>query len=459
MNARVLRIELKRSAAPWAGGVVLAAALAFLYLIPGLWWNGTARWTAQWTSLAMWTRSLLILLWPLAVGFGALQGLRDSRSGMTELLTTTPRPARHRAAMPAGATALTLASAFALLVLVGGVQVLAGTAYTHLGWLPVSLVGALSLVAGALLGMGVGRALPSPLTPPALAVAAFVFTNLLRVSDSPAVPEAGVPNPVSLLSPAVAQVRETLLTLSVPVHLGQTVWLLGMAATGFALLVAATPRTRLLALTPVLAGAAIALLVLPADARRTYVVDKAAAAMVCDGPVCVAKTHQARLADIAGPGKKALRLLRDALGDRAPVSIRESTALRAQGATPERSRTAVLVDFDDGIVADAEGERLTRALVALGMAPTCAPRSDREGGMPDEIAAQGVAAGWVLGGLEPLRGTEHRVRDQLALARPVWKELRALPRAEQQSRITAMHAAAVTCEDHPLQVLAEGGSR
>ncbi|MFI6804326.1 hypothetical protein ACIBO6_04810 [Streptomyces luteogriseus] len=73
---------------------------------------------------------------------------------MSELLTSTPRPAWHRAATLAGTTAITLASAFALLVLVGGVQVLANTEYTHLGWLPVSLVGALFLVAGAVLGMG-----------------------------------------------------------------------------------------------------------------------------------------------------------------------------------------------------------------------------------------------------------------------------------------------------------------
>ncbi|MFC3576928.1 hypothetical protein ACFOZ0_27350 [Streptomyces yaanensis] len=460
MNGRVLRIELRRSVAPWAGVVVLAAALAFLYLIPGPWWNGTASWTAQWTSMAMWTRALLIYLWPLALGLGALQGLRDHRSNISELLTSTPRPARHRAATLAGTTALTLASAFALLVLVGGVQVLADTEYTHLRWLPISLVGALSLVAGAVLGMGLGRALPSPLTPPVLAVAAFVFTNLLQASQGlAAVPEAAVPNRISLLSPAVGEAREVLLTLSTSVHLGQTIWLLGMAATGFALLAAATPRARLLALTPVLAGAALALLVLPSDARRTYVVDEAAAAMVCDGPVCVSKAHQARLADLAGPGKKALRLLHDALGSQAPTSIRESTALRALMDTPERSRTAVLLDFDDGMIADAKGEELTRALVAQGMAPICFPRSDNESGTAGEIAAQSVAAGWVLGDLKPLGGTIHSSRDQLELARPVWKKLKALQWSGQLSRINAMHAGAVSCKGDPLTVLDGGASR
>ncbi|MET8211895.1 hypothetical protein ABZT51_39000 [Streptomyces sp. NPDC005373] len=460
MNVRVLRIELRRSVAPWAGVVVLATALAFLYLLSGPWWKGAALWTAQWTSMAMWTRFLLVMLWPLAVGLGALQGLRDPRSKMSELLTSTSRPAWHRAATGAGTTAITLASAFALLVLVGAVQVLADTEYSHLGWLPISLVGALSLVAGAVLGMGVGRALPSPLTPPALFVGAFVFTNLLgQWTGDSAVPTAVVPNRISLLSPGVAEVRNVFLTLSASVHLGQTLWLLGMAATGFALLAATTPRARLLALTPVLAGAAIAMLVLPSDPRHTYVVDEAAAAQVCDGPVCVAKVHQARLAGLAGPGKKALSLLHDALDGQAPVSIRETTAPRALGATPERSRKAVLVDFDDEVIATAKGEELTRALLAQGMAPICSPRSGSESGMLTEIASQSIAAGWVLGDLRPFHGTIYSSREQLDAARPVWKKLKALPRAEQLSRINAMHAAAVSCKGDTLHVLAGGESQ
>ncbi|MEU8887900.1 hypothetical protein [Streptomyces sp. NPDC048442] len=461
MNLRILRIELRRSVAPWAGAVVLVAALAFLYLIPGAWWNGTARWTGQWTSMALWTRYLLAFLWPLAVGLGALQGLRDPRSKMSELLTSTPRPTRHRAAALAGTTAFTLVSAFVLLVLVGAVQVLAGDAsYTHLGWLPISLVGALALGAGAVLGMGVARALPSALTPPALAVAALLFNNFLRQvqSSDSVLPVSAVPNPLSLLSPAVVDVRETLLTLSLPVHLGQTLWLLGMAATGLALLAVAGLRARLLALTPLLAGGALALLLLPADARDTYVVDRAAAEQVCEGPVCVTTARGARLDDLAGPGKEALRLLRGALGDRAPVAVRETTALRALSATPERPRDAVLVDFDDGVFGGAEGDRqLTRALVAQGVVPLCRPRSETESGTQEDAVAQSIAAAWVLGeDLRPLDGTMHSAKDQDVMGRPVWKKLTALPQAEQRKRIAAAHAAAVSCSGDALAVLNGG---
>ncbi|MFD6227538.1 hypothetical protein ACFWFZ_11745 [Streptomyces sp. NPDC060232] len=453
MNVRVLRIELRRSVAPWAGAVVLTTALAFLYLVDAAWWRGTTAWTAQWTSMALWTRALLGYLWPLAVGLGALQGLRDHRSKVSELLTTTSRPAWHRAATLAGTTAITLASAFALLVLVGAVQVLPNTKYTHLGWLPISLVGALSLVAGAVLGMGAGRALPSALTPPALAMGAFVFTALMHMSLGTE------PNRVSPLSPAVQEVREVLVTLSASVHVGQTIWLLGMAATGFALLVAATPRTRLLALTPVLVGAVIALLVLPSDPRRMYVVDEAAAELVCDGPVCVTKTHQARLTGLAGPGKEALRLLHAALGGQAPVSVRENTAVLPDGATPQWYGKTVLFDFDDDIIAAAKGEELTWALIAKGMVPGCTPVGWSSFG--GDQFAQTVAVGWVLGDLRSLPGTGSASlrREVDAEARPVWTELKALPRAEQLSRINAMRAAALSCKGDAFDALKGGAPR
>ncbi|MFJ9743334.1 hypothetical protein [Streptomyces sp. NPDC101166] len=466
MNIRVLRIELKRSLAPWAGAVILTTALAFLYSINAAWSRGATAWTAQWTSLALWTRSLLFYLWPLAVGLGALQGLRDHRSKMSELLTSTPRPARHRGATMAGAMAIALVSAFALLVLVGAVQVLGNSEYTHFGWLPISLVGALFLVAGAVLGMGAGRTLPSALTPPALAMGAFVFTALMYMSlgrtetTTPGGFPSTEPNRVSLLSPTVQEVRDVFVTLSASVHIGQTIWLLGMAATGFALLVAATPRARLIALTPLLAGAAAALLVLPSDPQRMYVLDENAAEPVCDGPVCVTKTHQARLAGLAGPGKEALRLLAGALGDQAPVSVRENTAVLPNGATPQWSRSTVLFDFDDDGITAAQGDQLTRALIAKAMVPGCTPVGWNSSGQYADAAAQAVAVGWVLGDLQPPpatlpAGMPRAVDDETG---PLWKELTALPRAEQLSRINAMRAAALSCESDAFDVLKGGVS-
>ncbi|MFE4973450.1 hypothetical protein ACFRAR_15215 [Kitasatospora sp. NPDC056651] len=456
MTGRVLRIELRRSAAPWAGVVVLGGSLAVFCLIDGIWWKGTAGWTAQWTSMALWTRYLLAFWWPLVVGLGAVYGLRDSRSRTAELLATTPLPAWRRAALPAGALALALASGFGLLVLAGGVQVaLGGSSYTSLGWLPISLVATLALVAGAVFGMGVARALPSVLTPPALVLAFLVVTGgLLRPNSEGEVPSSRGPNRLSLLSPATADPRETLLTLSGSVHLGQTLWLLGLLATGFALLSAVTRRARLLALVPVLAGAALALAVLPATARDTYVIDKAAAAPVCDGPVCVTRANAARLPELAARSAEALRVLHEVLGDRAPTSVREDTALRALGEPRGLSADVVLVDFDERLFVDATGEALTRALIAQGLAPNCRGHNDREGGGTGDVPAQSIAVSWALhdSALRPLeaKGSDAYELDTWADADAAWEKLTALPPAEQHSRIADLRAAALSCAHHDL---------
>ncbi|MGE7438197.1 hypothetical protein [Kitasatospora sp. NPDC001175] len=465
MNARVLCIELKRSAAPWAGVVVLGGSLAIFCLIDGIWWKGNAGWTAQWTTMAMWTRYLLAFWLPFAVGIGAVYGLREPRSRMTELLTTTPLPAWRRAALPAGAIALALATGFGLLVLVGGAQVALGsTTYTGLGWLPISLVAVLGLVAAAVFGMGVARAVPSVLTPPALTVLLLLTALLLRQSNEGALPSSVAPNRLALLVPVTAEPRETLLTLSGSVHLGQTLWLLGLIATGFALLSAATRRARLLAVAPVLAGAALALLILPATPRDTYVIDKAAATLVCDGPVCVTHANRSHLPELAPRGKDALRVLHDALGDKAPNSVREDTELRALGDERQLFGDAVLVDFDDPLIAHATGAELTRLLVAQGLAPNCAPRTTWEGGGQVDIPVQSIAASWALGDhqFEPLQRPDSYAYSQRtwADADTAWQRLMALSPAEQRSRIAEVHAAALSCTGHnELSVLAGKASR
>ncbi|WP_406194209.1 hypothetical protein OH807_04675 [Kitasatospora sp. NBC_01560] len=466
MNGRVLRTELRRSVAPWTGAVVLGGSLAVFCLIDGIWWRGTAGWTAQWTSMAMWTRYLLAFWWPLVVGMGAVYGLRDSRSRMTELLATTPLPAGRRAALSAGATALSLAAGFGLLVLVGGVQVaVGGTAYAPLGWLPISLVAVLALVAGAVFGMGVARALPSVLTPPALVVSFLMLTGvLLRQVGDGALPSSIAPNRLALLSPVTVEPREMLLTLSASVHLGQALWLLGLLATGFALLSAVTRRARLLAVVPVLAGAALALLVLPADPRDTYVVDGAAAAPVCDGPVCVTRANRSHLPELVARSRDALRVLHDVLGAQAPGTVREDTRLRALGDARELSADVVLVDFDERLFAGATGDAVTRALIAQGLAPNCYPRNDREGGDATGVAVQSIVVSWALGdpGLRPLeeKGTDAYALKTWADADAAWQKLTALAPDQQRSRIVAVRAAELSCAGHGgLAVLAGEESR
>ncbi|MET1072327.1 MAG: hypothetical protein ABWY11_06730, partial [Umezawaea sp.] len=258
MNRRILGIELRRSVAPWAGVLVVVVALGFLYSLSGPWSHGAEVWTEQWTNAAGWGRFLLNVLWPLVVGAGALQGLRDHRSGVGELLSSTPRPVLHRALKTLGATAITVAAGYLLVFVVAAVQVVANEGYFHLGWVPTVLVGVLGVVAGAWLGIGVGRTLPSALTPPLLALASLVGMTFLTLGSEPdALLYGAVPTRVSLLSPAFSGVRDVFAVVSDRVSAGQAVWLVGMAATGLLLATASTARRRLVSLLPVAVGAAV----------------------------------------------------------------------------------------------------------------------------------------------------------------------------------------------------------
>ncbi|MFE9458815.1 hypothetical protein [Streptomyces californicus] len=460
MNLRVLRTELVRSAAPWAGLVVLVSASLFLYAIPGNWWEGSTRWTGQWTSLALWTRVLLAYLWPVAAGIGALYGLRDHRSRMPELLAATPRPGWQRAATPAAAIALALIAGFGALLLWGGVLVVLGPAtYAHAGWLPISAVALLALVAAAVFGMGVARALPSPLTPPAVAVLFFAANVVLMQQADSELPTTRVGSHLlSQLSPAVAEPRQVLLTLTGAVHLGQTLWLLGLLGTGFALLSATGRRGRLLAVVPVLTGAVLALLVLPGDARGSYRIDPAAASPVCDGPVCVTEVHRGRLDALAPPATRALEVLGTVLGEDAPRRVREETALRAVGEERRLDPATVLVDFEDPRIGTAVGDQLLRRLVGEGLAPSCRAATSRESVSDEVLVVQSVLASWALGTFRPIEGDVYDRDAYRASALESWKRFTALPPDRQRARAAEIRSDALGCELARPEDLA-GGAR
>ncbi|MDX3855640.1 hypothetical protein [Streptomyces sp. AK02-01A] len=463
-RGRILRIELRRSAALWLGVLVLVGSVAFLQFLSGPWSKGPWLWTAQWASTALWERFLLVLLWPLSVAGGAVLGLRDHRSGMDELLTATARPAWQRAARTAGAPALTLTAAYVLVFLYGAVRVIAEDGYTASGWLPVLLVGALALVAGVWLGMGVARTVPSALTPPVLAVA--TLAAVLVLSDT--VMKDLAPNRIMLLSPSLNGESSPFLAVAGRVSAGQAVWLLGLAATGFLLLVARKPRARLLALLPVVLGAALALPLLPADRQRNHTVDTTATALVCEGRVCVTRLHASRLAWLTGPGEEALRLLAT-LPD-PPTAVRETTDAWPPGARLTRAASTVPIDADLQALRRMTKEEATRLLLAgAGTAACVEPdpeylteeqtRLYDEDKAVRELAARTVAAAWFTGELKPLPGTSWLRSDALARAEPAWDALRALPADEQRARIVALRTAALSCEGDLLRVLADDRRR
>ncbi|MDQ7807459.1 hypothetical protein Q5425_27295 [Amycolatopsis sp. A133] len=451
----VLRTELRRSIAPWAGLALLVVSLGFLFLLSGPWWKVPAPWTGHTTTTALWLRFLLVFVWPITVGAGAIQGMRDSRSGMVELLATTSRPGWHRAAKLAGAVGALSALGYLVVFGVGFAEVLGHGGFVSAAFLPVVLVGLLAVVAGTWIGLAIGRLLPHPLTAPALAVLTLAGGITAWTSV-----EAGVLSmPYSrfgLLAPALGQPRGALVTTAASVDVGQVVWFVGLAVTGFLLLAASSARARLLGLLPVLAGAAIALPVFPASADGLLVPDSVATRKVCDGPVCVSRAHEDRLAGLAGPGREALAVLAKLPG--APTRIEEQTAPNSVTGPVPRDPGVVYLDFQrNAVLLTAGADDLKLAVLSGAGLPSCDP--PYAGSLAD-VGARMIAAAYFTGELKPLPeyGANWAAR-QDGLVEQAWAKFRALPAEVRFARIVALRQVLSTCQGDPMDTLVPGALR
>jgi hypothetical protein len=449
---RALRVELRRSIAPWTGVLLFGAAVALLYSLSAPWWKGLEAWDEQWHSAAQWVRFLLVFLWPMVVGAGAIAGLRDHRAGTDDLLATTARPAWQRAAATAGALACCLVAAYLLVFALGAALVVRHGGYFHLAWLPITAVGALAVVAGGWFGMGVARVFPSVLTPPLLAVSSLIALAFLTISQDPAAePDVEVPNQVKLLSPALGAMRNVYDTVATSANTGQAIWLTGLALTGFGLYAATTTRLRVLALVPVIASAAIALPLLP---TRTFVLNEAASASVCRGNVCLSRMRESTLDAFAPVGEEALRLLAKLPG--APTSVREVPyPSQNQGGIP-RTADVVPVHFNgDAFTLATPGDWLG-VLVAGGGTPTCFGEFDENEKVIREAAARTAVAAWFTGELKPLP-LYRFIRDGAAApADQALAAVRALPADEQLARVNAAREVGLSCQGDQLTVLTGG---
>lgn len=441
----ILRTELRRSTAPVAGIGLLVLTLGLIYLLSGPWWKGTAPWHEQWTGLAQWTRYLTVFLWPLVIGAGAWQGLRDRRSRITELLATTPKPAWRRALPTVGALALTLTGAYVVVLVVGGVQVAGTASYFHLKWLPVAGVMVLTLVGIGLLGVGIGKLLPSLLTPLVLVIAALATQISLIRTGRP-----------QLLSPAFEAPDITVFTTVAPtVTLAQALWFAGIGATGLGLVVAASIRGRLTALLPVALAAAVAIPMLSGVAGPV-VADQDARALVCDdnGPrVCVTRAHADYLPTFVGPARTALAQLRKL--PTPPTSVVEVVPDKEfRAPSPDIAPVFLAADAYRGsaaLLSDPEKIELN-VLAGAGM-PMCEGDAADWDTVNRRIAARTVVAAWFTGKLRPIPGYQDVWETVPDLIQQAWQELRALPAAEQQARVVALRDAARECRGDLLTIL------
>ncbi|WP_410600440.1 hypothetical protein [Amycolatopsis sp. lyj-90] len=456
MNTRILRIELRRSIAPWATLAILVVAFGFLYSFSGPWTRSPIAWNEHWVPAAEWSRFLLVFLWPIAIGAGVIQGMRDSRSGTAELMTTLPRPGWQRAAKLAGALGGLLVLGYLLIFAVGAVQAIFNGGFFTFGWLPIVVVGVLGMLAGAWIGLGIGRLLPHPLTAPAVAVAAFAAAILFQLAAGEGSLLSGfVPFRVSLLSPAMDVVDDPFNTTAGRMDLGQVIWLAGLAATGFLLLAVRSKRAKALAVVPALVAVGIALPVLPGTTAEGKVIDPHATAMICDGPVCVPRMLESELPRLAGPGKKALRLL-GTLPD-APVKVAVQDRRLGYDEVPPRAADTVSLDLLDWSVRSLlVPEDVTRALVAGAGTPTCYSAHGVDKSFMDELTARSITSNWFLGEWKTLSGYwSDEVKNEIAQKQETF---RALPADVQRERVIAVRQAGLACRGNQLDILL-GGAR
>lgn len=444
---RILGIEVKRSTALVLGALIAVVMVGMLFWGPST--KSSTAWNRQWTTLAEWIRFMLAFSWPLALGAGALQGLRDRRSGVEELFGSTPRPRAQRVGWTLGAVAVGVVVAYAVVFAVGAVQVVSATDYFHWGWLPAALVGALALVGVAWLGVGLGRLVPSPLTPPVLAVAGLALTSL-------GVGRPGDGLPWTALLPTLPFPRSVFAAVPGPVSAVQAVWFVGIALTGF-LLVAL--RRRWLGALPVLVAAAVAVPLLPATAEEAVKADPVAAELICVEQLCLTRAHEHERAALTGPAREVLRLM--AKLPSPPTSVRE-VGLEERGERDLRlpeATDAVWVDLDEFTYfrrTPLTADQVTTYWLAGAGTRTCygdhIPRT-----VTREVAARTVMTGWLTGRLEPLPVYRLWLGEETdGLVADAWEHLRALPEPEQAARVQAAREVQAACSGDPLTTLTGG---
>jgi hypothetical protein len=456
MTARVLRIELRRSDAPWLAAFIAVVGGATLYL------GGPRAW---WTALAVGQRELLGLVWPLALAAGAWQARRDRRRRVEELLATTASPRWRRVLPTAAAMAVAAVVGYAGMFAAGVARVGPTASYLPLGSLLIAAVGALSLVPAVWLGMAAGSRLPSALTPPLLAVlgvaALLIGPELLFHAER----YGGDPPAALLLLPSTGVARTGVLAEFVTVTgrtaLSQVLWLTALAASGLAMLAAASRGARVAAVLPAVLGAAVALSLLPGKVSATTAFDRAAIALVCtsDAPeVCVTRVHAAALDDLRGPARRALAILAAKLPT-PPTRVVEDYGRASPGQQPQRPDT-ILVQLrlsTTGRAADPPDELLWDLLAGAGTRPCVAPSeaSDRE------FLARAAAAEWLLGQPPPALAAGKERPAHPGEAGEALTTLRRLPAGEQRARVAALRQAELACDGRDLLdiLVGPGGHR
>ncbi|MEU2614546.1 hypothetical protein ABZ570_23625 [Micromonospora sp. NPDC007271] len=431
--SRMLRIELRRSAALGAALVLLLTGGIMCYAAP-------QRWSSSWMALAMIEREYLVLILPLALAAGAWQGRRESRNGLAELVRSTPRP-RPQQVMPIlGALGIAVAGGY-LAVLAVAAPRIAGTArYLPAAAFAVVAVGVLAVVAAAWLGLAAGRLWPSVAAGPVLALAGLGW-----LMGFPGIAH-GQEWLGALFSPMYGMSQYSdYETVSGRLSAAQAVWLVALVVGGYVLHVAQSRRARAASLLPVALGVAVAIAVMPHDRYLPRAIDRVAQELVCttDAPkVCVARVHSTLLPEVTPRARQALALL--ARLPRPPAEAHEDTTTWGRDLPEPRPDPAgialMTITVDDrghlASPADLVPQTVTRVL-------------GNQGRCPDGLSWSALRAAtyWLVGTeppAEPGFDDDGEWNDHVG---QLWRSLRELPEADALARVTAVREGALRCAD------------
>ncbi|MFE9188732.1 hypothetical protein ACFYL6_03880 [Micromonospora sp. NPDC007208] len=453
MTGRILRIELRRSAALGIGLLLLVTGAALLL-------SSTEFFAGRWMQLAVLARSILMVLLPLALAGGAWMGRRDARHRVGELFASTVRPRWQRVVPTASALAVTVVTAYVLVFVIAAGWVVPTSGYFPSASIVVTAVAVPALIAAGWLGMAAGRAVPRVITAPVLAVVGFVLVGL--APELAMAPDTGAeiaqfrPEPTAMLLLPTINGLDDFQTITTRVSLLQALWLVSLAVTGLLLLGAVRRRAIVFAVLPAVLGVAVALPLLPVGgARGAAVVDPVAIELVCDndGPqVCVRRVHAALLPDVVGPARQALAMIAAKLPN-APVRAVETQqvtywARLDPGSTPPRhSADTIIFDaptIDRGGHADLSDDYFLPALLEATWQQECGEQSIRD----DVYWARMVAATWLTGRPPaPRRGWRP---EEMAVLESAYQALVSLPEVEQRRRMAAARDGVLACRDDEL---------
>ena len=423
--SRVLGIELRRSAALGTALILLVIGVLVLFFAEGIGFR------EGWMQLAMTQRLFLALLWPLALAAGAWQARREHRANVGELFASTPRPRTSRTTPTMGAMAIAVVGGYLAQGIAGGLWIIGSARYLPVGVFVVTAVGALALIAAAWLGLAIGRLLPQLVTAPALGVAGLALLLLIPRATRPhgwlalvfsPIYEMNMPGPYATVPGRISG--------------SQTIWLVALAATAVLLFTATGWRLRLAALLPVVAGAALAIAVMPHQNRLvTDGVDTVAQELVCaEGTprVCVSRVHSSMLSEVTTQAREGLAILAKLPG--APTEVHEDTTTYGQDVSPPWQENVVLLRVEAG-----QSAHLAKVVTgAFDNPPTCQNATS-----PTERIA---AAYWLLGRAPQDDGYYDPTFVTEATAQ--WEKLRQLPENDAKARVVALRQAAHNCTEN-----------